>query len=215
MGTARASRSHRRRAGLPLVGVILSLIFAPHVALAQAAPACGFTLGFQTLDDLIPTHVGDCLDDETHDGSGDAVQHTVGGLLVWRKADNWTAFTDGFQTWINGPYGLAERLNTQRFSWEANPEVLPVIGAGVAASAPSPADATLLGPTVVTENKKTVAIAALAGHSFFASSSKRARTLYCDDDPARSALSAARTLTFPSFAAAIAALPNDKLHRPC
>ena len=51
---------------------------------------------------------------------GDSVQQTTGGLLVWRKADNWTAFTDGYRTWINGPNGLQQRLNTQRFEWEAD-----------------------------------------------------------------------------------------------
>jgi len=28
-------------------------------------------------------------------------------VLVWRKADNRTAFTDGYRTWINGPRGPA------------------------------------------------------------------------------------------------------------
>ena len=36
-------------------------------------------------------------------------------FLVWRKADNWTAFTDGYRTWINGPSGLQVRLNTEHF----------------------------------------------------------------------------------------------------
>jgi plastocyanin len=39
---------------------------------------------------------------------------------VWRKADNWTAFTDGHQTWLNGPFGLQRRLNTTRFAWEGD-----------------------------------------------------------------------------------------------
>src|SRR5947209_3438496 len=39
--------------------------------------------------------------------------------MAWRKADNWTAFTNGYETWINGPAGLARRLNTERFTWEA------------------------------------------------------------------------------------------------
>jgi len=60
--------------------------------------------------------------------NGDALQlTTTGGMLVWRKADNWTAFTDGYRSWINGPNGLQERLNTQRFSWEANPNGLAVV----------------------------------------------------------------------------------------
>jgi hypothetical protein len=42
-------------------------------------------------------------------------------LLVWRKADNWTAFTDGYRTWLNGPQGLQQRLNTELFPWEAAP----------------------------------------------------------------------------------------------
>ena len=37
----------------------------------------------------------------------------------WRKADNRTAFTDGYRTWINGPNGLVDRLNSARFPWEA------------------------------------------------------------------------------------------------
>ena len=45
---------------------------------------------------------------------------------MWRKADNWTAFTDGYRTWINGPHGLQARLNTEQFDWEV-PETLPVL----------------------------------------------------------------------------------------
>ena len=44
-----------------------------------------------------------------------------GGLLVWRKADNFTAFTDGGTTWVNGPNGLQSRPNGERFSWENDP----------------------------------------------------------------------------------------------
>ena len=103
------------------------------VTLAAAATpgtaACQFVLGFSTLQRLLPQQVGRCLEDELHDSdSGDALQATSNGLLVWRKADNWTAFTDGYHTWINGPNGLQERLNTQRFPWEANPNGLPLAG---------------------------------------------------------------------------------------
>ena len=94
---------------------------------AQAA-GCHFVLGFATLDSLIPGVVGACLDDERHDPvNGDGVQHTTKGLLVWRKSDNFTAFTDGYRTWVNGIYGVQARLNTQRFTWEANPTGLPVV----------------------------------------------------------------------------------------
>ncbi len=72
--------------------------------------------------------LGTCFDKEsTALPPGDALQHTTNGLLVWRKSDNWTAFTDGSQTWVNGPLGLQQRLNTQRFSWEANPDHLAIV----------------------------------------------------------------------------------------
>ena len=87
---------------------------------------CSFVLGFATLHSMIPTQVGTCLENVQYNpANGDALQHTTGGLLVWRKADNWTAFTDGYRTWINGPYGLQERLNSQAFEWEG-----PGSGAG-------------------------------------------------------------------------------------
>jgi hypothetical protein len=89
--------------------------------LAGAADrGCRLQLGFRVLHDLIPDIVGDCLEDEHHNPlNGDALQRTTGGLLVWRKADNWTAFTDGATTWINGPFGLQSRPNDGRFPWEA------------------------------------------------------------------------------------------------
>jgi len=84
----------------------------------SASPSCQFILGFQTLRNLDPQDTGYCVDNQTFAANGDAQQHTTKGLMAWRKADNWTAFTNGYQTWINGPQGLQERLNTQRFSWE-------------------------------------------------------------------------------------------------
>jgi hypothetical protein len=75
---------------------------------------------------MIPNIVGVCVVDEHHNpNNGDGLQETqmpngVQGLLVWRKLDNWTAFTDGFRTWVLGPFGLRERLNTECFRWEAD-----------------------------------------------------------------------------------------------
>ncbi len=99
----------------------------------SAQPTCTFRLGFKVLHDLIPHIVGDCRADETHDPeNGDAVQLTTGGMLVWRKADNWTAFTDGSTTWINGPSGLANRPNEgPPFSWEAAAPSAPAGGSGI------------------------------------------------------------------------------------
>ncbi|MDE2817689.1 MAG: hypothetical protein OXM03_13935 [Chloroflexota bacterium] len=64
--------------------------------------------------------MGDCLENQRYAANGNSEQHTTGGLLVWRKADNLTSFTDGYRTWINGPNGLVQRLNTERFVWEAD-----------------------------------------------------------------------------------------------
>lgn len=115
-----------------LVGVGMALLWLfPGGVTAQAAAACQFRLGFAAIHDRIPAVVGACLDDEQHNAAnGDALQHTTRGLLVWRKFDNWTAFTDGFHTWVNGPYGLLERLNTQRFRWEGRPGGKIYIGLG-------------------------------------------------------------------------------------
>ncbi len=95
-----------------MVGLVLS--FQP--ALAQD---CSFQLGFRALHDLIPDVVGDCLDDEQHNpATGITQQLTTNGQLAWRKGDNWTGFSDGELTWVNGPQGLQQRLNSARLPWE-------------------------------------------------------------------------------------------------
>ena len=102
--------------------------FAPVLGDVLAfTPPCRYVLGFARLHALAADAVGECTDDQASAANGDALQHSTKGLLVWRKADNWTAFTDGDHTWINGPQGLQERLNSQRFSWEANPTGLPLV----------------------------------------------------------------------------------------
>ncbi len=77
-----------------------------------------FRLGFQALADQIPDVVGRPLENEHYGANGDSLQQTTTGLMVWRKADNWTAFTDGSRTWINGPFGVQDRSNDDRFDWE-------------------------------------------------------------------------------------------------
>jgi hypothetical protein len=89
--------------------------------LPAQAQSCEFVLGFAELRALVgPQIVGDCLEAQRYVESGDAHQVTSGGLLVWRKGDNWTAFTDGARTWVNGPQGVQQRFNTERFAWEAS-----------------------------------------------------------------------------------------------
>lgn len=121
-----------------LVSVMLALPAAatPVAAEAQgnsvpsASAPCHFQLGFAALQALLPSIVGACLDDEIYSANDDSVQHTTNGLLVWRKAENGTAFTDGYYTWANGPNGLQVRWNSERFSWEGNPTGLPVVASG-------------------------------------------------------------------------------------
>jgi zinc/manganese transport system substrate-binding protein len=111
------------------VAFLVSQLGPATAASVAGTSGCQFQLGFLALANLIPTQVGSCLDNESFNpDNGDTLQHTSGGLLVWRKADNWTAFTDGFQTWINGPHGLQQRPNNERFAWEFNADGLPVVG---------------------------------------------------------------------------------------
>jgi len=98
--------------------LLLALIVCPLVAHAQPAPQ--FKLGFKALADQIPDVVGQPLEDEHWGSNGDSLQRTTTGLMVWRKCDNWTAFTDGATTWINGPLGVQSRPNDQRFPWETS-----------------------------------------------------------------------------------------------
>jgi hypothetical protein len=86
---------------------------------------CRFDLGFAALHAAIPDVIGSCLIDARYDASGDARQETAawhgkGGLLYWRKADNWTGFTDGYHTWVVGPRGIEKRLNVERLAWESD-----------------------------------------------------------------------------------------------
>lgn len=108
-----------KRFGLTLVAGGLLLATAMP-AQAQQAATCQFVLGFKTLHDMDAADVGGCIDDQASADNGDAQQHTANGLMAWRKTDNWTAFTNGYRTWLNGPLGLAARLNTERYPWEAD-----------------------------------------------------------------------------------------------
>jgi len=121
-----SNRATRSRFGFSaLVLAILSFLITFATPTPVAAANCAFTFGFKTLHDLIPSTVGTCVTDESYAPNGDGLQQTTTGLLVWRKADNHTAFTNGYNTWVLGPNGLQERLNNARFAWE--PDVAPAI----------------------------------------------------------------------------------------
>ena len=85
----------------------------------SVSPAVAFKLGFNALASQIPSYAGQPVEDEHYGANGDSLQQTTTGLMVWRKADNWTAFTNGGLTWVNGPHGVQVRPNDQRFPWEA------------------------------------------------------------------------------------------------
>lgn len=106
------------------LAVVVAFALAVFLALAPAPAAaqsgCEFILRFAALRDAIGSDiVGPCLEDQRTTLGGNAVQRTANGLLVWRLADEWIAFTDGYYTWIDGPDGLQRRLNTDLFAWES------------------------------------------------------------------------------------------------
>ena len=109
-----------------LIAAGLLLLLAVPTAVAAD---CKLSSGFATLTALIdeaegPDKVGACLENQhVNPENGDVLQQTTGGLLVQRAADNRTAFTDGYRTWINGPNGLQVRLNTAQFAWEGQPDI--------------------------------------------------------------------------------------------
>src|SRR5579884_4196357 len=73
------------------------------------AAGCDFTAGFAAIAQQIPGAVGQCLGPEQPLSDKGSVQYTTSGALLWRKADNLTAFSDGLRTWLAGPDGLNER----------------------------------------------------------------------------------------------------------
>ena len=145
-GTVSAQTGGCMRAALSLFvaqAVIAPLSVALPIApvqVLQAQAPCQFVLGFAAVRQAVgPAIVGDCFADERFNpANGNAEQPTTGGLLVWRKADNWTAFTDGYRTWLNGPAGLQVRLNGDPpFPWEhdsaSSPPPAPVPSSAQAA----------------------------------------------------------------------------------
>ena len=130
----------------PVTAIFLGLCLALFTtATTHAADHCEFSLGFKTLRDLIGHDiVGECLENEHYNEIGDSNQQTTGGLMAWRKADNWTAFTDGYRTWINGPNGLVQRLNTERFEWEAD-----YVSFTAPPSTPSPQETPLTDAAII------------------------------------------------------------------
>ncbi|NLG48760.1 MAG: hypothetical protein GX552_01455 [Chloroflexi bacterium] len=119
---------HALMLALALLLAMSSLLPVPALAdtgdqASTATPCadCRFVLGFESMHNLLADSgvVGSCLEDEYHTPDGDGFQRTTNGLMIWKKASNWTAFTNGEYTWINGPFGLQRRAATDQFAWEA------------------------------------------------------------------------------------------------
>jgi hypothetical protein len=121
---------------LILVAIMLATTSSPR---ASAQEPCRFVQGFAAVRERIgAAKVGACLEDErVNSENGNTEQRTSRGLLVWRKVDSITAFTDGGTTWVQGPDGLQTRPNSERFSWERDP-VRPSGPTAVASPAPNP-----------------------------------------------------------------------------
>lgn len=105
----------------------------PIVAVQQATGGeCTFVLGFAALRSALgPQRVGDCLENEREvPGNGNQEQLTTRGLMVWRRIDNWMAFTDGATTWVNGPAGVVSRPNDSRFPWEGDRQAIEALRRG-------------------------------------------------------------------------------------
>lgn len=110
-----------KRAAVGAAAAVSLLAVAVPAAHAQTPP-CAFVLGFAAMRTRVGAErVGACLESQRYTADGNAEQRTSGGLLVWRKADNWTAFTDGARTWITGPGSvLVDRPNDERYPWESD-----------------------------------------------------------------------------------------------
>ena len=132
--------------------LFVTLALAAPVTLVSAQSTATFELGFKALAAQIPSIAGEPLEDEHSGANGDSLQQTSTGLMVWRRADNWTAFTNGSRTWVNGPAGVEERANEERFEWEA------VASSPTPTPTPAPVTPTPVAPLI---NKDQMARALL------------------------------------------------------
>lgn len=93
---------------------------APRPTLQPPVGPWRFNPVFQAFADQIPDVVGQPTGNERVDpDTGDTVQPTTGGLMVWKKSSGRVYFTDGNTTWVLGPNGMQSRPNDQRFDWES------------------------------------------------------------------------------------------------
>jgi phosphohistidine phosphatase SixA len=78
-----------------------------------------------------PDIVGQCRENERQiPGNGNAEQRTTNGVLTYRALDGRLLFSTDSRTWINGPDGLVDRPNHQRFPWEGDRQVIEALQRG-------------------------------------------------------------------------------------
>ncbi len=118
-----------KRLPVATVATAVPILTSTSASLAQPAPE--FKLGFELPADQIPKVVGEPLEDEHWGPNGDSLQQTTKGLMVWGKADNWTAFTNGAWTWVNGPMGVQSRSSDERFEWEKDTHILGMVASAM------------------------------------------------------------------------------------
>jgi phosphohistidine phosphatase SixA len=119
----------------PAVPAVASPAASPAPVVAAPTPssaACQIVLGMATMRDLVgPATVGECVEDERQNpGNGNAEQRTTNGMLVYRWLDGRLLFSNGDRTWVNGPNGLVDRPNDQRFGWEGDRQMAEALRGG-------------------------------------------------------------------------------------
>jgi hypothetical protein len=87
---------------------------------------CTFLPSLATfLGKIGPTLVGDCVEDALVAVDADASQRTTNGQLIWHRADGHVSFTDGKDTWLEGPRGIVRRRDQERYAWEPDADAGP------------------------------------------------------------------------------------------
>jgi hypothetical protein len=141
---------------------------------------------------------------------------------------------DGLEDWLHDQVcaGAIDLTTAQqeiatdwRAAWETAGEPSPTYSGanpgegtsgGQAAGAGPPPSGSGAAPATPSATATAAPDASSAdGHTYYASRASNASTIYCDDDPVWQNLSARNLVSYPSLAAAMAALPNDHLHQPC
>lgn len=88
--------------------IVVGLLLSSSILHAEAVGICSIAERFLAIRDAIPEQVGECRGPEhTDPDSGDLVQPTSGGWLVFRELDSSITFTNGLQTWQHKPDGVS------------------------------------------------------------------------------------------------------------